>query len=54
MLADRFAKSAAEMDLIARQAREDGNEILAQFMESAAQGIRLGIVDHMAKQDRAA
>lgn len=54
MLAERLAKSANEMDDLAKQAREEGREIEAQFLESAADGIRLGVMDHLAKQDRAA
>jgi cytochrome P450 len=50
MLAERFAKSADDMDKLAKQARDEGREIEAQFMESAAQGIRLGIAGHLATE----
>jgi len=48
-LAERFAKSADEMDALAKQARDEGREIEAQFMASAAQGIRNGIAEHQQK-----
>ncbi len=54
MLTDRFATTADELDLLAKQARDDGRDIEAMFLESAAQGVRIGVAEHIAKQERAA
>lgn len=51
MLTDRFATTADKLDLLAKQAREDGKDFEAMFLESAAQGVRLSVAEHLAKQE---
>lgn len=50
MLADRFANTAADLELLAASARADGDTILAETLESAATGIRRGIANARAKE----
>lgn len=54
MLADRFATTADKLDLLAKQARDEGKDFEAMFLESAAQGVRLSVAEHLAKQEKAA
>jgi hypothetical protein len=51
MLTDRFATTADKLDLLAKEARDDGRDIEAMFLESAAQGVRLSVAEHLAKQE---
>lgn len=49
-LDDRFLNSADEMIEDAAQARREGDMIRAEFLESLAEGLRLGVADFRAKQ----
>jgi hypothetical protein len=54
MLTDRFATTADKLDLLAKHAREDGREFEAMFLESAAEGVRLSVAEHLTQQKEAA
>jgi hypothetical protein len=51
MLTDRFSTTADKLDALASEARDDGEDILAEFLECAARGVRLSVAEHLAKQE---